>query len=347
MLFYAARWCHQHGISVQVMAQEDGPLGDMLKAEGIPVKLDSLMESRPEAFAKFAGNFDCLVANTIRNGAVVRAMQEENVPVAWWLHEPQSVAEHYINRDAKLRATLPLADMLFAPSERTAAAYRGFTERPVKCLRNAIPDLRPEGQDNNRVASRPLRFLLLGSIEERKGQDILVQALALLPRELQEAAQFQVAGRILDPDFWSKVEAIAATVRNFSAKGALDHRGAIELMNEADVVISASRDEAMPTVTILEAMCLGKALIATAVRGALEVLVEGENSLLVRPEAPDELAAAIRRLIEAPALVSELGEKAREAYERDFTMERFGKEFRTLIDEVIAAKTARSRKRSK
>jgi glycosyltransferase involved in cell wall biosynthesis/cellulose synthase/poly-beta-1,6-N-acetylglucosamine synthase-like glycosyltransferase len=346
MLFYAARWCHQNGISVQVMVQEDGPLSDKLKVEGIPLTLDPLIESRPEAFAEFAGKFDCIVANTIRTGAVVRAMQEKNVPIAWWLHEPQSVAEHYIRGDAKLRATLPLADMLFAPSEGTAAAYRAFTERPVKCLRNAIPDLRPEGWGNNRAASQPLRFLHLGSIEARKGQDILVQALALLPRELQEAAQFQVAGRILDLDFWSKVEAIAATVRNFSARGALDHRGAIELMNEADVVISSSRDEAMPTVTILEAMCLGKALIATTVRDAREVMVEGENSLLVKPEDPDALAAAIRRLIEDPTLISELGEKARGTYERDFTMERFGKEFRKLIDEVIAAKTARSRKRS-
>ena len=117
-------------------------------------------------------------------------------------------------------------------------------------------------------------------------------------------------------------------------------------MNEADVIVSASRDEAMPTVTILEAMCLGRALIATAVRGAREVLVEGENSLLVRPEAPDALATAIRRFIEDPVLVSELGEKARQTYEKDFTMERFGKEFRKLIGEVIAPKTARSRKRS-
>ena len=96
----------------------------------------------------------------------------------------------------------------------------------------------------------------------------------------------------------------------------------------------------MPTVTILEAMSLGKAVIATAVGGAREVLVEGDNSLLVRPEAPDALAAAIRRLIEDPSLASELGKKARATYEKDFTMERFGNEFRKLIDDVIAVPVA-------
>ena len=163
-----------------------------------------------------------------------------------------------------------------------------------------------------------------------------MEALALLPTDLQQAAQFQIAGRILDPDFWPKVEASARTLQHFSVRGALNHAEAIELMREADVVVSASRDEAMPTVTILEAMSLGKALIATVVGGALEVLVEGENALLVRPEAPDALAAAIRRLIEDPALADELGKKARETYEKNFTMERFGEEFRQLIAEAIS-----------
>ena len=346
MLFHAARWCRDNGIFVLVMAPKDGPLGEKLKADGIPLIIDPLIETGHESFARFARHFDCIVANTIRSDAVVRAMQKENVPIAWWLHEPGSVGEHYIREDAKLRAALPLADVLFAPSERTAAVYRPFTDRPVKCLRNAIPDLGVKRNGDGAATRRPLRFLLLGSIEPRKGQDVFVEALALLPREMQEAAQFQIAGRILDPDCWPKVEAAATTLKNFSVRGALNHTEAIELMTGADVIVSASRDEAMPTVTILEAMCLGKALIATTVGGAREVLVEGENSLLVRPEAPDALAAAIRRFIEDPALVSELGAKARETYERNFTMERFGKEFRELIDEVISVPTSGSRERS-
>jgi glycosyltransferase involved in cell wall biosynthesis len=51
----------------------------------------------------------------------------------------------------------------------------------------------------------------------------------------------------------------------------------------------------------------------------------------------DELGAAIRRLIEKPALVSELGRKARESYEQNFTIERFGTEFSELIRGAIAA----------
>ena len=116
----------------------------------------------------------------------------------WWLHEPGSVGEHYLREEPKLRAAMPMADLLLAPSERTASIYRPYTESPVKCLHNAIPDVgeRPLA----RAGSAPLSFLLMASIEPRKGQDVFVRALAQLPSDVQEAAQFEIAGRILDPD---------------------------------------------------------------------------------------------------------------------------------------------------
>jgi O-antigen biosynthesis protein len=340
MLFHAAQWCQQNGDFVVVMAPRGGRLTAKFLSEGIPVIIDPLVDTGHESFARFARDFDCIVANTILSWPVVHAMRNENVPIAWWIHEPGSVGEHFIREDARLRAALPLADVLISPSERTATVYGAFNDRPVRCVRNAIPDPGWRREKDDGAGTRPLRFLLLASVEPRKGQDVFVQALALLPRELQEAAGFQIAGRILDPDFWPKVEAVAKTLKNFSVRGALSHTEAIELMKGADVVISASRDEAMPTITILEAMSLGKALIATTVGGTREVLVEGENALLVRPDAPDALAAAIHRLIEDRALASELGERARATYEKNFTMKRFGAEFRALIDEIMAARAS-------
>ena len=205
MLFHAARWCRNNGIFVVVMAPQDGPLGEKLKAEGIPLIIDPLVETEDLSFARFARDFDCIVANTILSWPVVDAMQKEDVPIAWWLHEPASSGERCLRMYPKLRAALPLPDMFFAPSEQTAAAYRSFTDRPVRCLRNAISDLGLRRNGEGAGTSRPLRFLLLGGVEKRKGQDVFVRALALLPRDLQEAAQFQIGGRILDPDFWQGV----------------------------------------------------------------------------------------------------------------------------------------------
>ncbi|HYJ07068.1 MAG TPA: glycosyltransferase [Chthoniobacterales bacterium] len=339
MLFHAAAWCKRHGMFIVVMAPKDGPLREKFEAEGIPLIIDPLVEMEHESFAAFARHFDCVLANTIRSGAVVRALKKEDVPVVWWLHEPGSVGEHYLREESKLRAAMPLADLLLAPSEQTAGVYRTHTDSPVKCLRNAIPDVRVEGAPA-KTGSRPLRFLLLASVEPRKGQDIFVKALAQLPQEFQDAAQFEIAGRILDPDFWPTVGPVADGIKNLSVTGALSHAEAIAKLSAADVVVSPSRDEAMPTVTILEAMSLGKAIIATTVGGALEAFTEGRNALLVRPEAPEALATAIRRCIEDPALVRELGDNARRTYQENFTIERFGAEFSVLIEDAISPQAA-------
>jgi glycosyltransferase involved in cell wall biosynthesis len=265
---------------------------------------------------------------------VVRALKDETVPVVWWLHEPGSVGEHYLREEAKLRAAMPLADLLLAPSEWTASVYRPYTESPVKCLRNAIPDL---GASSSKEAPEALRFLLLASIEPRKGQDIFVNALAQMPAKIRDAAQFEIAGRVLDPDFWPTIDPVAKQIENLSVTGALSHADAIAKMRNADVIVSPSRDEAMPTVTILEAMSLGRAIITTNVGGTTEAFADGENALLIRPEAVEELASAIQRLIDDPALVARLGHNARRAYEEAFTIERFGAEFSELIAGAISA----------
>ncbi|HEY3663919.1 MAG TPA: glycosyltransferase, partial [Chthoniobacterales bacterium] len=339
MLFHAARWCRENGIFVVVVAPNDGPLREKLHDLGVPVVIDPLVASGHPSFAQFARNFDCVIANSIRSKAVAPALKKEKVPVLWWIHEPGSVGEHYLREDAELRAAFPLAEFILAPSERTARIYRPFTDRPVKALHNAIPDL---GVSPSQPAvGQRLRFVLLASIEPRKGQDIFVEALASLPPELLERAEFQLGGRILDPDFWLKVDRIATRLKNISVMGALDHADAIGLMRNADVIVSPSRDEALPVV-ILEALSLGKALVATTVGGVLEILVDGEDALLVRPESPEALAGALRRLLENPDLIPQLGARARETYERQFTLDRFGRDFRALVEEAISLAAHRS-----
>lgn len=334
MLFYAAAWCKRHGMFVTVMAPQDGPLREKFEAEGIPLIIDPLVGLEHESFPAFARDFDCVIANTIRTSAVVRVLQREDVPVVWWLHEPGSVGEHYLREEPKLRAAMPMPELLLAPSEKTASIYRPYTESPIECLHNAIPDLGPQ---TSAAPTPPLRFLLIASVEPRKGQDIFVKALAQLSKKIQNAARFEIAGRILDPDFWPTIEPIAKRVENLKVTGAVSHAEAIAKIGVADVIVSPSRDEAMPTVTILETMSLGKALITSNIGGAAETFIDGENALLVRPEAVDELSAAIQRLIENPSLVAELGRRARQTYERNFTIERFGAQFSELIRGTISA----------
>lgn len=83
------------------------------------------------------------------------------------------------------------------------------------------------------------------------------------------------------------------------------------LMRRCDVLVMPSvAREGLPR-AVVEAMAMGKPVVATTV-GGLPELVENEVSgLLVPPRDPAALAAAIRRLLDDPALAHRLGAAAR------------------------------------
>ena len=334
LLLHLAIWCKRNGFFVVVMAPNDGPLRERYQAADIPLIVDPLILTEHESFAKFARDFDCVVANTTRSAPAVRSAHSVRVPVIWWVHETLA-GEHYLREDAKLRSALPLADMVLAPSEATASVFRPYATFPIECRLYGIPDVATTQEFPGSEESRPMRFLLLGSIEPRKGQDVFMHALELLPVEMRGRVEFHLLGRVLDPDFAARVETAAARMKNVFINGPRDHAEALDALRRSDVLVCSSRDEAMP-VTILEALSLGRAIISTKVGGIKEILTDGYDALLVRPEDPVALAGAMRRLVENSELGRRLGQNARATFEKTFTLDRFGAEFRDLVSVVIA-----------
>src|SRR3954470_24944884 len=109
-----------------------------------------------ESFHGFLRNFDALLANTIRGWPTIRAAKTEGVPGLWWLHETE-VGEHFLREDAQLRMSIPQADVIFAPSERTASVYLAFTDNSPRRIPYGIPDLSPQPEQNGSQPRR-LRF---------------------------------------------------------------------------------------------------------------------------------------------------------------------------------------------
>lgn len=341
LLLHLATWCKANGIFPVVIAPEGGALHDKFQAAGITTIVDPLVETGHESFRKLLRDFDCIVANTIRAWPAIGPARLENVPVMWWLHETLA-GDHFLRKDANLRAALPLADFIFTPTERTSAVYRPFTDHPVRRLRSGIPDLAP-AREAEPARKGQVRFLLLGSMEPRKGQDIFVEAVRRLPPALQSKAEFKIVGRMMVPEFAAKIANAANGLNNLSINNEVSHADALELLRQCDVLVCASRDEAMP-MTIMEGMSLGKAIISTKVGGVSEVLRDGENALVVSPENASALSAAFERLVTEHDLMAKLGRNARTTYEENFTLDRFGHDFKAMLEEVITNHSVANRR---
>ena len=113
--------------------------------------------------------------------------------------------------------------------------------------------------------------------------------------------------------------------RQISALGLSDRVRLIGWRNDAprlialsDIFALSSVAEGMP-LAIMRAMALGKPVVANAVDGVPELVVEGETGLLVPPRDPAAFAVALRRMIEDPALRRRCGEAGRRRVDEQFT----------------------------
>ena len=97
--------------------------------------------------------------------------------------------------------------------------------------------------------------------------------------------------------------------------GWLDADAKEDAFARAHVFVLSSRSEGMPN-AMLEAMANGRAVVATRVGGVPDVVTDGEDGLMVPPDAAELLADAACRLVDDPALRARLGTAARARAER-------------------------------
>lgn len=339
ILFHLVKWCKERGFFVAVMSPTDGPLGAEFLEAGIPLLVDPLITTGHPSFTAFAQEFDCVVASTIFGAPIIHAVHSAGIPNLWWIHEGR-VAEHYLGSDRGLREALGLADLIVTPGIRSSLIYQPFTDRLVRVLSYGIPDPRPKFEPAIREPARPMDFLLLGTIEYRKGQQVLLEALRKLPEDVLKDARFRIVGRPHDFAIANEIETAAKNSAHLTYEGGVSADEALALIRDTDVMLCCSWDETGPLI-LMEALALGKAILSTNVGAVAEKVSNEEDGLFFRPGDAIALAVAIERLVREPDLIGRLRKNARISYEQHFTFDRFGEGFVELFREVISSRKSK------
>jgi glycosyltransferase involved in cell wall biosynthesis len=332
IVFQLAQWCKEQGYFVTVMSPEEGPLTRKFIAAGIPLIVDPLITQNHPSFAQFAREFDCVIASTIFGAPIVRAVKAAGIPHIWWIHEGR-VAKHYLGSDANIRSALGLADLIVTPDTHSSQVYQPFTNRAVRVLQYGIPDPSVALPPRNASTRDRISFLLLGTIEQRKGQQVFLNALQKLPEEVSRKARFRIVGRPHDLALAAEIRAAASASTCLSYDESVPHEEALALIREADVMVSTSWDETGPLI-LMEALALGTPILSTTVGAVAENLVHEEAGLFFPAGNVTALAEAIERLVREPELIDRLRSRSRAAYEKHFTLDRFTKGFIDLVNEV-------------
>ena len=189
------------------------------------------------------------------------------------------------------------------------------------------------------------RVLAVGRLVEKKGFDVLVEALALLSdRGVPVEAVIVGHTAPLEPEVGPQLEraiadhGLAGRVRLVGSmtQGELycEYRRASAFCLPCRVAESGDRD-GIPNV-LVEAMACATPVVSTDVSGIPELVVAEENGLLVPPEDPEAVAAALLRLYGDPELAAELGRRAAATVRARFDGDRLAAELAMLFREATA-----------
>lgn len=188
----------------------------------------------------------------------------------------------------------------------------------------------------------PPTVVYLGRLEHRKGTVELLQAIPEVLRAIPDA-QFVLIGtdrphcpggrthaQYLEQGFPSEVR------RHVTLAGRLAQPEVDRWLQTADLFVAPSRYESFGLI-FLEAMRWGTPVIGTTAGGIPEVVEHERSGVLVPPENPQALSAAIVRLLSDPNRRAALGADGRQRVEQEFSVERMARRVAEFYEEVIHA----------
>jgi len=235
------------------------------------------------------------------------------------VHGPDEVEDPvgFSLREKLREASLVMAISHYAKSQLMRYSEPEEWDRIVVSYLGTPPVEAPKRAE--RPPGEPVRFLCVGRLAPVKGQQVLIEAAALLKRR---GVRFQVSLAGGGPS----ANALAEAVQRFEVEDCVTLEGRVsdarlqELYQQADVFVLPSFAEGVPGV-LMEAMVTGLPCISTGVNGVPELITSGEEGLLVPPADVEGLARAMAALSQDAALRRRLGEAGRRKVLTQFNLQ--------------------------
>lgn len=215
------------------------------------------------------------------------------------------------------------------PSQNINLVTNGFDKKLVN---------RFSAVESSDVSDENPSLVFVGSLRKVKDPLALIEVFKIVS-ERAKNVRLQIVG---DGPLKQTVEKMIQTYGlqgKVILHGAVSHQRALEILASSEIYVLTSVEEGLPT-SLIEAMALGKPIVATCVGGVPEIVIDGVNGLLVPPGALEKMAQSIEQLLENPAFAKKLGKAAAESVQ-DFSWENIAQKYLCTYREVSEQKAVR------
>lgn len=339
-LYHAAQVLIKRGYDTVYASMMDGPLRELLTAEGIPVIIDENLMVRTMEESKWVGDYSFIICNTM-NFHVFLSERDIKIPVAWWLHDApffyDGVSHEVMDR---LRADHMRIWSVGPIPKRAVRVFRNdfhvenllYGVEDITNKKNGIKGTgRAVCKDEKKQADK-IRFAVIGYIEHRKGQDILLKAIKKLEAGIRKRAEFLFVGQNTSRMAREIMEA-SADMPEIIVTGPVDRKEVDSVFRRADWLVCPSREDPMPTVAA-EAMMYGIPCLLSDAAGTAEYIRSGTDGIIFSCGDVNRLTEILERCIRGEFDQKQMGVNARRLFEKYFSMEAFEKRFMELVEEI-------------
>ncbi|MFH0942515.1 MAG: glycosyltransferase family 4 protein [Chloroflexota bacterium] len=167
-------------------------------------------------------------------------------------------------------------------------------------------DVAPIGQ----FGDGKINILFVGRLEKRKGLNYLLEAYRQVKREVPECRLIVVGPGTRLRHKYEKTVA-REDIKDVVFIGQVSHDELPRYYQTADVFCAPATNRESFGIILLEAMALGKPIVASNIEGYASVLTNGKEGLLAPPRDAKGLAESLMTLLTDPAMRREMGEKGR------------------------------------
>ncbi len=330
---FFAKKLSAEGYNPIIVSPTSGALVDTLVNENLPIIIyDQLLND--DFIPIYSSLFSFVVANTIVCSPIVKKLSGLDIPVIWWIHEAE-VSYHKAQKDMMPDSISENIKVYCGGSYAKNILEKNFPNYKSDILLYYVPDYYSEMRDSNLldlgVIQNKIVFASIGTLEERKGQDILVDAITSLDDEYIKNSYFLFVGKECYEPIYKKIKTLCNQYpQNVKYISEIQPDDLKKLYKQMDCLICSSKDDPMPIV-VTEAFLMKKVVICSENVGSAQFIKDEINGLLYKNNDYIELAKKIEYVVDNRHNLNEIGNEAREIYNNNFSKEAFNNQINNII----------------
>jgi glycosyltransferase involved in cell wall biosynthesis len=209
----------------------------------------------------------------------------------------------------------------------------GVNEKTVRVVHNGVDLIKFSPRNQRRDQRRDPRIISIGRLIDWKGHHILIRAASQVLEKYPSARFVLVGSGSYETELRNLAERLGVT-------GAMVYTGYLkdvrDALDESDIFVHCSIKPEPFGRTIIEAMAMGRATIATNHGAAPEIITDNVDGILIPPDDPEVLAKNIIRLLENGELREQLGAAAREKIKEKFDINFYKTNIETIYEEIFS-----------